>query len=158
LNDTSNYILTDLGNASNFIRILYDYSISSSIFINNQNKVWCVSNKEEPNIISFSLNDSLLSSKDMLNDHHVVSYALSQNYPNPFNLSTIITYEIPSRGLVSLKIYDLLGREVETLVNEEKSPGRYEVKFDGSGLASGIYFYRITTNNFTGTKKMLLMK
>ncbi|HVO76317.1 MAG TPA: carboxypeptidase regulatory-like domain-containing protein [Ignavibacteriaceae bacterium] len=85
-------------------------------------------------------------------------YKLSQNYPNPFNPSTIINYEIPSSGLVTLKIYDVLGREVKTLVSEVKNPGRYNVKFDGSNLSSGLYFYRITTNNFTETKKMLMLK
>ena len=85
-------------------------------------------------------------------------FALSQNYPNPFNPSTIINYEIPESGLVTIKIYDVLGREVSTIVNEEKSPGRYKVKFNGSNLASGLYLYRITSGNFSETKKMLLMK
>jgi hypothetical protein len=70
----------------------------------------------------------------------------------------VISYEIPASGLVNIKIYDLLGREIETLINEEKSPGRYKVRFDGSNLASGLYFYRITANNFTETNKMLLLK
>ncbi len=87
-----------------------------------------------------------------------MKFVLYQNYPNPFNPSTTINYEIPSAGIVTIKIYDVLGREIETLVNEEKNPGRYKIKFDASNLASGLYFYRITSNNFTDTKKMLLMK
>ena len=83
---------------------------------------------------------------------------LFQNYPNPFNPSTKINYEIPKSGLVTIKIYDVLGKEIETLVNEEKNPGRYKVDFDGSNLSSGVYFYKITTNKFSETKKMLLMK
>ena len=85
-------------------------------------------------------------------------FAISQNYPNPFNPSTIINYEVPKSGLVKIKIYDILGREASTLVSEEKSPGRYKVKFDGSNFASGLYFYRITSNSFIAKKKMLLLK
>ncbi|MGE5811030.1 MAG: T9SS type A sorting domain-containing protein [Ignavibacteria bacterium] len=88
----------------------------------------------------------------------IKDFRLIQNYPNPFNPSTVITYEISSTELVSLKIYDLLGREIETLVNEEKDPGRYETEFNGSNLSSGIYFYRITAKGFSETKKMILMK
>ena len=83
---------------------------------------------------------------------------LNQNYPNPFNPTTNIGFRIAEFGFVSLKFYDLLGREVATLVNEEKPAGSYEVKFDGSGLSSGIYFYKIQTGNFIDVKKMILMK
>ncbi len=72
----------------------------------------------------------------------ITTYALSQNYPNPFNPSTIINYQIPEDGLVTLKIYDVLGREIKTLVNEQKTTGRYEVKFNASTLASGVYIYQ----------------
>jgi hypothetical protein len=87
-----------------------------------------------------------------------ISYELSQNYPNPFNPNTTIKFEIPKDGLVTLKIYDILGAEVATLVNEEKSVGRYEVNFNASSLASGVYLYRIQVNDFVNTKKMILMK
>jgi hypothetical protein len=86
------------------------------------------------------------------------SYALDQNYPNPFNPSTKISYQLPQSGFVSLKVYNAIGKEVTTLVNEEKSAGRYEVNFDATGLTSGVYFYTITANNFTQTNKMLLIK
>jgi hypothetical protein len=79
-------------------------------------------------------------------------------YPNPFNPNSIIGYQIREAGNVTLKVYDALGREVRTLVNENKSAGKYNVRFDGSNLASGIYFYRLTCNEFTSTKKMILMK
>ena len=85
-------------------------------------------------------------------------YSLSQNYPNPFNPSTKIEFKIPESGLVSLKIYDLLGREVKTLVNEEMQTGIYKIDFDASGLASGIYFYTLNTGEFNSTKKMVLLK
>ena len=94
------------------------------------------------------------------------SYLLYQNYPNPFNPSTKIKYQLPERGLVTLNVYDVLGNEVATLVNEEKSSGEYEVKFDGTGLPSGIYFYRLQAGapstgsgqGFVETKKMILLR
>ncbi len=85
-------------------------------------------------------------------------FYLSQNYPNPFNPSTNIKYAIGSRQYVSLVVYDVLGNEVAVLVNEEKSAGEYEITFNGSGLASGIYVYRIKTNDKIISKKMILLK
>ena len=84
--------------------------------------------------------------------------SLSQNYPNPFNPVSTIKYSIPEDGFVSLKVYDVLGRLVTTLVNEKQAAGQYSVKFIGSGLASGIYFYILRTNNFVLSKKMSLLK
>jgi hypothetical protein len=86
------------------------------------------------------------------------SYFLADNYPNPFNPSTIINYEVASSKFVTLKVYDVLGREIETLVNETKGPGQYSVAFDGSKLSSGVYFYRMTAGNYVSTKKALLVK
>jgi len=85
-------------------------------------------------------------------------FALYQNYPNPFNPSTVIEYEVPENSFVSLKVFDLLGKELVTLVNEEKSAGSYNVKFNAGQLASGFYIYKIDAGNFTSTKKMLLLK
>jgi hypothetical protein len=92
-------------------------------------------------------------------------YALEQNYPNPFNPSTKIGFKIPASpaggqgsGLTALKVYDVLGREVATLVNEELKPGSYEATFNATGLASGVYLYKLTTGEFNQTQKMLLMK
>ncbi|MEO8398896.1 MAG: T9SS type A sorting domain-containing protein [Ignavibacteriaceae bacterium] len=94
-----------------------------------------------------------------------MEFMLEQNYPNPFNPSTNIKFQILEEGFVSLKIYDILGNEVTILVNEVKSPGVYEVKFDASRFSSGVYFYRIaihsdklSTNNFASVKKMILQK
>lgn len=87
-----------------------------------------------------------------------VTYELSQNYPNPFNPSTMIRFAIPQEGMVNIKIFNTLGQEVATLVNEYRNAGNYEVDFNASGLTSGIYFYTITSNNFTLTKKMMLLK
>ena len=95
-------------------------------------------------------------------------FSLYQNYPNPFNPTTKIKFEIPNvnppftkggqGGFSSLKIFDLLGREVTTLVNEKLSPGSYEVEWNADGFASGIYFYQLKTQSYTETKKMLLIK
>jgi hypothetical protein len=92
------------------------------------------------------------------NVHPVKSFELFQNYPNPFNPSTKIKYEVLERTFVTIKIYDVLGNELSTLVNEEKVHGSYEVEFTGNGLASGIYYYRITAGNFSQTKKMILVR
>jgi hypothetical protein len=86
------------------------------------------------------------------------TFALHQNYPNPFNPSTTISYDLPVRARVKLVIYNLLGQEVATLVNGEQEPGRYNVKFDASGLPSGIYFYRLEADKFVDVKKMILVK
>jgi len=85
-------------------------------------------------------------------------FTLEQNYPNPFNPSTKIKYQIPVGGFVNLKVYDILGREVATLVNEEKPAGNYEVRFDVMGLTSGIYFYKLNAGVFTQTRKMIFLK
>ncbi len=85
-------------------------------------------------------------------------FSLSQNYPNPFNPVTKIQFSVPKKGLVNLTVYDILGREVEILVNGMKPAGNYEVSFDGVNLPSGVYFYRLKTDDFTDTKKMILMK
>jgi len=85
-------------------------------------------------------------------------FMLYQNYPNPFNPSTTISYDLPQRSRVKLTIHNLLGQEVATLVNGEQEPGRYSVKFDASGLPSGIYFYRLEAGNFIEQKKMILIK
>ena len=88
----------------------------------------------------------------------VNKFSLSQNYPNPFNPSTVISYRLPVIGFVTLKVYDILGREIATLVNEEKPAGEYEVEFDGANLPSGIYFYQLKVGSFVETRNMVLIK
>jgi len=85
-------------------------------------------------------------------------YRLSNNYPNPFNPSTSIQYAISNRQFVSLKVYDILGTEIETLVNEEKSAGKYELNWNAANLPSGVYFYRLQAGDFVQTRKMILLK
>lgn len=86
------------------------------------------------------------------------NFLLSQNYPNPFNPRTEISYEVPAAKLVKLTVYNILGKEMAELVNERQSPGRYKVSFDASNLTSGVYFYTLSTDNFTETKRMILLK
>jgi hypothetical protein len=86
------------------------------------------------------------------------SYKLSQNYPNPFNPSTRISYTVGEPGFVQLKVFNVLGVEVATLVNEQKYSGKYTVDFDASKFSSGVYFYSLSVNNFNQTRKMILEK
>ncbi len=92
-----------------------------------------------------------------------MEYELSQNYPNPFNPVTKIRFQIPGFSFVTLRVFDLLGNEVATLVNEEKAAGSYKVEFNSRGLIyqtlpSGIYFYELRAGDYTDTKKMILLK
>jgi len=83
---------------------------------------------------------------------------LSQNYPNPFNPSTQISYTIPKASAVTLTIYDILGRQVATLVNAKNEPGEHSISWNALSVPSGVYFYRIVAGSFVQTKKMMLMK
>jgi hypothetical protein len=85
-------------------------------------------------------------------------YSLEQNYPNPFNPVTMINFSIPNEDLVTLKIYNTIGEEIETLINEMKQAGNYNVSFNASSLPSGIYFYRLQAGDFLETKKMILLR
>jgi photosystem II stability/assembly factor-like uncharacterized protein len=88
----------------------------------------------------------------------IQNFTLSQNYPNPFNPRTTIKFEIPSTGFVTLEVFDLLGRKVATIVNEKMTQGTYEKTIDGTKISGGVYYYRLKTNNYMQTKKLLLLK
>ncbi|MDL1893779.1 T9SS type A sorting domain-containing protein, partial [Sphingobacteriales bacterium CHB3] len=85
-------------------------------------------------------------------------FSLAQNYPNPFNATTHIRYSIQASGFTLLKVYDVLGREVATLVKEVKAPGTYNVTWNADGMASGVYFYRLQAGEFTQTKRLMLLR
>jgi Secretion system C-terminal sorting domain len=87
-----------------------------------------------------------------------VNFSLRQNYPNPFNPSTRIRYDVPQNSFVKLVVYDILGREVSVLVNEHLKPGEYEAVWTADNMPSGVYFYNLTANGFSETKKMLMIK
>ncbi len=96
---------------------------------------------------------------DVEEEHRMeLTYQLSQNFPNPFNPSTIISYQLPMNSHVTLKVYDVLGRLVRTLVNDNQVMGSHEVTFDGSGLPSGVYFYRLQAGGFSRTRKLVVLK
>jgi hypothetical protein len=105
-----------------------------------------------------SLYNEGVTSVDEINFIIPHTFELYQNYPNPFNPSTTIEYQIPEISFVTLKVYDVLGNEIETLINEEKPIGTHTIEFDATNLPSGIYFYKLQIPNFTQTKKMILLK
>jgi hypothetical protein len=104
------------------------------------------------------LNSAMTTLTGIVSNEIPVETYLGNNYPNPFNPVTKIEYAIPKTGLVTLKIYNNLGREISTLVNEIKSAGKYSFDFNANNLASGIYYYKLTTENFSDVKKMILLK
>jgi hypothetical protein len=113
-------------------------------------------NPEDRIILDFTATtDPTVSVKENL---YLNEYYLSQNYPNPFNPTTRISYNISEAGLVQLKVYNILGVEVATLVNDYRNSGNHSVNFNASTLSSGVYFYSLSVNNFTQTRKMILEK
>jgi hypothetical protein len=105
------------------------------------------------------LSDVLITAVEQINTGSANGgFGLGQNYPNPFNLSTKITYQLPASENVSLKVYDILGKEVSSLVNEKKPAGSYEVEFGAQGLPGGIYFYKLQAGKNTDIKKMTYLK
>lgn len=107
-----------------------------------------IADEDNPNPVAINVEDYLVPK----------AYDLAQNYPNPFNPSTTIEFSIPSDATVSLKIYDVLGKEVAVLANDYRSAGTYIVNWNASNLSSGVYFYKLNAGNFTQTKKMFLAK
>ncbi|MFA5870386.1 MAG: T9SS type A sorting domain-containing protein [Candidatus Paceibacterota bacterium] len=125
--------------------------------------VFSIQNNGKEIKISGSVNGGtpviISSTTDVKNESTTpIEFNLLQNYPNPFNPVTTITYQLPEQGNVSLKVFDILGNEVQTLVNEEKEAGSYTVQFDASSLASGMYIYRLQVNDYSSIKKMILTK
>jgi hypothetical protein len=102
--------------------------------------------------------DTTLTGINLTSSEVPGQFSLSQNYPNPFNPATNIRFDLPTEGTVKLTIFDALGKEVQTLVNQQLPPGEYSVDFNGSNLPSGVYYYRIESGSFSETKKMVLIK
>jgi photosystem II stability/assembly factor-like uncharacterized protein len=179
-----NWILANSGLLGHAIR-RFDYSgqkifaIGDGVFLSeNEGEMWEDKSDGLPNraIMSICINDSfifvspfkeaiwriplseMVTSVIQPTDLGPKIFDLSQNYPNPFNPSTTISYQLPETGNVNIKVYDVLGKEVATLVNNEQRAGSYKVDFNGSSLASGIYYYQIRAGKFVETKKMILLK
>lgn len=129
------------------------------VIIDKEGKILYYSKAYHPkamiNVISDYLNITSASDnkKGIITD-----FALYQNYPNPFNPSTRIVYGVPKKSILSIKLFDFLGRELLTLIEEEKGPGLYEVEFNASSLSSGIYFYVLQSGSTSLMKKMILIK
>jgi hypothetical protein len=104
------------------------------------------------------LMENVVLGTDQHNSNYPLSFSLDQNYPNPFNPTTKIKYTIPSSSYTTLRIYDVLGNEVYTLVNGQKQAGNYEVDFNASKLSSGVYFYKLQSDGLTQTRKMVVLK
>ncbi|MBS4028007.1 MAG: T9SS type A sorting domain-containing protein [Ignavibacteriales bacterium] len=131
------------------------YHYLSEVHCSDSLHAWAISSV---GVFYKTTNGGVTSVENTLNGNDPTLLSLFQNYPNPFNPTTAINFLIPEREFVSLKIYDLLGKEIETLVNEEMKIGNYTAKWDATNLPSGMYFYRLTSGTFSETKKMILMK
>ncbi len=134
-----------------------------TIFNNQKSQQFNITVSGNPISVTFDPDNFILKSISSVTDVNdelslPAEFSLSQNYPNPFNPSTKIKYSIKEQGNVKLIVYDILGREVATLVNEQKPAGNYEVTFDASRLSSGVYFYRLRAGSFVSTKKMILLR
>jgi len=119
---------------------------------------WLVQRTDEYNYINSALNSGRLTTAAHAKENLPAEFQLHQNYPNPFNPGTTISFFLPKAGYVTLKVFNILGREVATLLDEFKTAQTYKIKFDGKGLSSGVYFYRLKVNNIEKSKKMLLIK
>ncbi|PIW70205.1 MAG: hypothetical protein COW08_02935 [Ignavibacteriales bacterium CG12_big_fil_rev_8_21_14_0_65_30_8] len=160
-------------------KLRIEYVTDSTIPFGNDGNHYNKSINDQPNTaVSSTVADALFNASDhlpvyatfkFLNATDIkyeqtvpAQFSLSQNYPNPFNPETAISYQLSAFSFVTLKVYDLLGREVATIVNEEKPSGNYEVKFNAENLSSGIFFYRLTSvsgsSKFVQTKKMILLR
>lgn len=122
----------------------------TKVFAYIDNQITDVTNMDEVAFDNFSTGSEISSLPK--------EFALQQNFPNPFNPTTSINYDLPVSSMVTLKIYDIAGKEIATLVNEQQNAGIYNVQFHGSNIASGVYFYRIEAGEFTQVKKMFLIK
>ena len=132
----------------------YQMAFSGTVFMRDSLRGFCFGKNGNIFITGTAGITSVENSSSQIPD----KFSLSQNYPNPFNPSTKINYELPITNYVILKVYDALGNEVATLVNEKQNAGSYSVDFNASSLPSGIYFYKLITENFSETKKMILVK
>ena len=153
---SDSYLIQGIWNYNNFDTLTYFQSVGlasrfkrSSYWGNSAyDDTLTVKQIGEPIVGVLNDNESTLPSK----------FILHQNYPNPFNPVTTIKYSIPQSDFVNLRIYDMLGREIETLVNEEKPAGEYYVNFDGTNFSSGVYLYKLQTGTYIQAKKLLLLK
>lgn len=149
------------GNSSTWTKVGFVNGYGTSNSLKNYNFIdkTAKTGKYKYRLKQFDINGDYKYSEELeVNLGNPRSFVLNQNYPNPFNPETIINYSIPITTNVKLKVFDVLGNQITTLVNAEQKAGNYKVKFNASNLASGIYFYQIEANNFISVKKMILIK
>ncbi|BDQ04002.1 YCF48-related protein [Ignavibacterium sp.] len=152
---TGGNILTSNDGGTSWIANKYVTNNLSAMCSSQDSLVWICGPGGK--ILFSTINQITSVEKDSIN-YNLSSYKLFQNYPNPFNPRTTITYEINTAGFVKLIIYDLLGREIKTLINEEKMPGKHSIDFISDNLSSGVYFYQLRFNNYIENRKMMLLK
>lgn len=139
-----------LGNAAVIDSVKIEWqSGNTSVFTNVAVNKFYKAIEGQSNLVGISNNTTIVQPNE---------YKLNQNFPNPFNPATKISFALPKKDFTSIKVFDLLGKEIASLINEEKQAGYYEVNFDGSSLTSGIYFYKLVTSNYSETKNMILLK
>ncbi|MFC2102868.1 ethylbenzene dehydrogenase-related protein [Bacteroidota bacterium] len=140
----------------------YDFTVPGGGSVDFTHEIFDNTGGSHPNdgfdATVYTLDFSGITDVEDLTDQLPQRYALDQNYPNPFNPATTITYAVPQNSLVSLRVFDVLGKEVKTLVNEIKGAGTYTASFNAANVPSGIYFYKLEAGNFVTTKKMVLLK
>jgi photosystem II stability/assembly factor-like uncharacterized protein len=164
----SNFVVTQNGwTFSDYNELSYSTDNGNSwVSYNNglDNDVTCLASSPDGHLYAGTSGGGVYRSVESLmgvsvsTNPHPSRYFISQNYPNPFNPSTTIEYDLPKNSKIKIIIYDALGKEVQTLVNENKSAGRHHLKFDAGNLSSGIYFCKFQSDEFTQTKKLILMK
>ena len=133
-------------NGVNCSVVARDKSGSANLYIGTLNGAWVRPISE--------MVTGVAPSKQGLPGH----FALEQNYPNPFNPSTMISFSLPTKSFVTLKVFDVIGREVTTLASEEKNAGTHQLQWNASSMPSGIYFYRLQAGSFTETKRLIVLK
>lgn len=140
-------------------RINYGYlSYFQIFFTSNENFFRCDANIEHHYEHIRIMEYVIVTNISDVYNSNVKEYFISQNFPNPFNPVTNIEFSIPNSGIVQLKVYDIIGNEISTIINEYKDTGKYEVEFDASNLSSGVYFYRMISGSYVETKKMVLLR
>jgi hypothetical protein len=152
------YVLRDNLANTPFVKILNGHKIFPSIMIDQMDMVWCVVSGDKPSVLTFSLNDPVLLVNNAPNHQPPSTFSLSQNYPNPFNPVTRITFSLPRAAFTTLKIFDVLGHQISTLISNQLAAGSYSVNWDATNSPSGVYFCRLQSGNSAQTKKLVSVK
>jgi len=151
-------LITGTQYTDNTVTITYEEPVVAEYYLKALDKTNNLSSASDYASVGISMWKKSVDQPYVQNATFPVSYSLDQAFPNPFNPVTNISFELPQDGHVRLRVYDVNGQQVSELVNEFKKAGRYQALFNGTGLSSGIYFYRMEAGNFKAVKRMLLVK